>query len=97
LAEAYTELRSKGAKFEIIFVSNDYDAESFQSYFQDMPWLALDYAARDTEAKFSKGFRVRGIPTLILMNPQTGEMQEDGRECVGLGSDFYPWTAELKV
>ena len=62
-----------------------------------MPWLALDYAARDTEAKISKALQIRGLPTLILMNPQTGEIQEDGRECVGLGADFYPWTAELKV
>ncbi|CAF3969106.1 unnamed protein product, partial [Rotaria sordida] len=30
-------------KFEIIFISSDNDEDSFNEYYEDMPWLALDY------------------------------------------------------
>ena len=40
---------ANGANLEVVFVSSDRDEKSFQEYFNEMPWLALDYAKRDAK------------------------------------------------
>lgn len=71
LAEAYTKhLKAKG--LEIIFVSSDRDAASFQEYYKEMPWLALPNGD-PRESKLSKRFGVSGIPSFVLVDASTGE------------------------
>lgn len=38
---------------------------------------------------------MNGIPKLVWINVQTGEIIDDGRNCITLGADYYPWTKEL--
>jgi thiol-disulfide isomerase/thioredoxin len=47
LAEWYTNLKKTRNDFEIVFVSSDKSEQEFQSYSAKMPWLSLDYSARD--------------------------------------------------
>ncbi len=59
-----------------------------------MPWLAVKYAERDIQESISNRFQVEGIPTLLVLNPETGSVlntdayseflaNEDGSE--------FPW------
>jgi thiol-disulfide isomerase/thioredoxin len=41
LIEFYQRMKSKGKKFEIIFISRDQNAEQFGEYYSKMPWLAV--------------------------------------------------------
>ena len=59
-----------------------------------MPWLALDYAQRELKEVISMSLDVQGIPSLIWVNPKTGEMIMNGRETVGLGASSFPWDTE---
>ncbi len=43
LSKIYTDLKAAGKAFEIVFVSADRDESSMKSYFEDMPWLALQW------------------------------------------------------
>lgn len=95
LTAVYKELKALGKKAEILFVSSDRDQESFNSYFEDMPWLALDYAERDLKDLLSSAMDVSGIPTLIWLDPATGAIYEKGREFVAVGAKYFPWTPEL--
>ena len=45
LIECYNNLKSKGKKIEIIFVSLDKDEASFDSYYKDMPWLTIGFGS----------------------------------------------------
>jgi len=95
LAKCYEECKKQGKKFEVVFLSSDQDDDSFKSYFADMPWLALPYSQRALKELVSKAFEVRGIPTLVLLDPKTGEViTKDGREAVSTGAEFFPWTPE---
>ena len=47
---------ANGPNLEVVFVSSDRDESSFQDYFSEMPWLALDFAKRDV--KVSKEIRL---------------------------------------
>lgn len=51
LAEWYTNLTSGTLKdkLEIVFVSSDRDEDSFDEYFDSMPWLALPYSEREVK------------------------------------------------
>ncbi|XP_071790233.1 nucleoredoxin-like [Asterias amurensis] len=86
---------ANGANLEVVFVSSDRDEKSFQEYFNEMPWLALDYAKRDAKDKLSKQFKVSGIPTLVFLDGASGKVNEaDGRSVVmedKTGANF-PWT-----
>ena len=56
LVEAYSELSSKNADFEVVFVLTDEDGESFCKYFSVMPWLAIpfsDYTTRHQPMSYS--------------------------------------------
>merc|ERR1719171_1365168 len=83
LGEWYTKsLKAKG--MEVVFVSSDRDEEAFTSYFgEQAPWLALPYSKRDVKEALFKKFKVRGIPTLVILDGETGEtITTDGRSSV---------------
>lgn len=93
LAGQYKKLVSDGKKIEIIFVSSDKDEESFNSYFSEMPWMALPYSERALKAKLSKKFKVNGIPSLVLLDQNANLITKNGREKImedKEGADF-PW------
>lgn len=92
LAKQYKKIRDAGKAFEIVFVSSDKDEAAFDSYHAEQPWLALPFANRDAKAKLSKKFKVGGIPTLILLDGNTGELlNKDGRSAVMGDVEDFPW------
>jgi len=92
-ADAYTKhLKAKG--LEVVFCSSDRDDGQFKDYFGEQPWLALPYEARDRKNTLSKKFKVSGIPSLVILNPDGTTITTDGRSCISEdpeGKEF-PWT-----
>jgi len=72
LAEAYKKHSANDV--EIVFVSSDQDQSSFDSYFAQMPWMAVPFADRDQKSKISTKFDVKGIPMLVVLNGETGKV-----------------------
>lgn len=96
--EIYSQLKASGKKVEVVFISSDRDHQSFEHYYTtDMPWLALDFAQRELKGLISSSLGVSGIPTLVWINPKTGELFMEGREMVTMGVEYFPWTADMKV
>jgi len=93
LVETYKNLKSKGAKFEIVFVSADHDDNSYKEYFGEMPWLSIGFKNNFTKPLNDK-YQVEGIPSLIIVDPKTGNpISQDGRSAVEddpQGNNF-PW------
>ena len=92
LGTFYDGIKTEKA-FEIIFVSSDRDAAQFkENYAEQSDWAALSFADRVTKNALSKQFKVRGIPTLILLDGRTGEtITTDGREGVSSAPLEFPW------
>mmetsp|Transcript_66814 Transcript_66814/g.193029 ORF Transcript_66814/g.193029 Transcript_66814/m.193029 type:complete len:479 (+) Transcript_66814:71-1507(+) len=92
LAEWYKkDLKQKG--LQIVFVSSDETEDKFAEYFQEMPWLALPYAAREARNEMTKKFRIKGLPTLVLLDEAGKIITKEGREALGsdpTGAEF-PW------
>jgi len=93
LAEFYkNDLAAKG--LEVVFVSSDRDEAGFKEYFAEMPWLALPYGERELKEKLSKKFKVQGIPSVVILNAETGDViTTDGRSAImsdPKGAKF-PW------
>lgn len=73
VAEYYKkDLKSKG--LEIVFVSSDQDQSAFDEYFGEQPWYALPYDERTLKNNLSKKFKVRGIPSFVILDGETGEL-----------------------
>jgi nucleoredoxin len=75
---------------EVVFASSDKDEDAFHDYYSEMPWLALPYAARDLKAKLSKKFKVQGIPSLILLQPDGTLITDKARDKIDQPAT-YPW------
>jgi len=93
LAEFHTKhAAAKG--FETVFVSGDRDQRAFEDYYGEMPWLALPYDKKSVNQALNKKFKVKGIPSLVVLGPDGGLITTDGRakvmghfdDCAG-----YPW------
>ena len=94
LAEAYKGLVAMGKSFEVVFISSDHDEKAFESYYGEQPWLAQPYAKRKLKAALSKKYGVTGIPSLIILDGETGELiTRDGRRAVmeDIRGDRFPW------
>eukprot|EP00927_Polykrikos_kofoidii_P068108 TRINITY_DN634_c0_g1_i4.p1 TRINITY_DN634_c0_g1~~TRINITY_DN634_c0_g1_i4.p1 ORF type:complete len:473 (+),score=81.32 TRINITY_DN634_c0_g1_i4:74-1492(+) len=92
LAKWYSDnLKSKG--LEIVFVSSDKDEEGFKEYYGEMPWLACVFADRDRKDAISKKFKIRGIPSVVILDADAKVITKDGRDTISsdpTGEDF-PW------
>jgi thiol-disulfide isomerase/thioredoxin len=101
LAEAYKTISAEKA-FEIVFISSDRNDEAFTSYFKEMPWLALPFSESELKQKLSEKHGVDGIPTLVLIDGESGDViSQDGRSVVTsdpTGARF-PWVpgGEIRV
>ena len=72
LAKFYKKV-SKKQNVEIIFVSRDKSDSDMMKYMKSMPWLAIPFADAEFRDNLSREFKVRGIPSLIVLN-EKGEM-----------------------
>eukprot|EP00347_Sterkiella_histriomuscorum_P004480 403360305 len=80
LAEYYNEVNA-GAKanekpFEVIFVSCDQDKKVFDSYYKEMPWLALPFQDSRIRA-LSQQYQVRTVPRLVILNQNGDSVYEN--------------------
>jgi len=83
LAKVYNELKEAGKDFEVIFISSDGSDEEFKEYHKEMPWLAIPYNNEDEKEACSKKYSIQGLPTLVLIDGETGEtIDEEGRGAV---------------
>jgi nucleoredoxin len=93
LIEAYENARKAGHAFEIVFVSSDSDAASFDEYRSHQPWLAMPYEDRAGKAALSSLFGVQGIPTFIMLDADRNVVNRDARSVVtaDVAAARFPW------
>merc|ERR1712199_130699 len=61
-------------------------------YDEQAAWAALPFKDRATKNALSKKFKVRGIPTLVILDGKTGEtITLDGRDGVSSEPEAFPW------
>ena len=81
--------------FEIIFISSDRDEKAFQEYYQEMPWLALQFSERAKKEELAKAYHISGIPTLIIVDGDSGEIIcKDARDQIqhqDPKGEAFPW------
>jgi len=79
--ERMNKRRGKKDQFEIVWVSGCRDGNSYVQYFAHMPWLALPpeeaMGARGQDLK--KKYKVKGIPSLVLVDDLGQTITIDGR------------------
>jgi thiol-disulfide isomerase/thioredoxin len=68
LSAAYNLSKSANKNFEIIFCSADHNETDFESYYKEMPFLAIPYDD-DKRESFMGIFKVSGIPRLVVLSP----------------------------
>jgi len=90
------ERRGKQNQFEIVWVSRCRDTNSFGQYFTQMgKWYALppEEAMGERGKRLSDMYKVKGIPSLVLLDDLGNVITRDGRNKIpmdkaGIG---FPW------
>lgn len=96
LAKTYNEIKAKHLDFEVVFVSLDFNEESFKECYSEMPWLTLPYDDR-REALLKLTFKFSMLPHLIAIGANGKTLTNETKELVVFfGSDAYPFTEERK-
>jgi nucleoredoxin len=91
LAEFYNKVNENGKVFEVIFITSDKDETSFHEYFNEMPWLAIDFN-NPNKAEIKKAHSVSGIPTLVILKPNGTKLNVNARQDVVNGAqNFDNW------
>jgi nucleoredoxin len=102
LAAAYRQLQERGVGFEVVFVSSDEDAPSFERFHRGMPWPAVPFGDLPRKKGLSEAFQVEGIPRLVVLGPDGEVVCSDAVELVHrYGDPAFPFTparvAELEA
>jgi thiol-disulfide isomerase/thioredoxin len=74
---------------EVVFLSADHSHQEFVNYYQNMPWLAIDYNDETARETLMAQLRVQGIPRLAVVDGRTGRVIEDN--AVGKTLDPGRW------
>ncbi|KAI4350800.1 hypothetical protein L6164_005215 [Bauhinia variegata] len=94
LVEVYNEVSPKG-DFEIIYISRDKDADSFNMYFSKMPWLAVPFSDSETRNALLKFFKPRGIPHLVIVDENGKVITRNGVQIISEHDvEGYPFSPE---
>ncbi|XP_033636656.1 nucleoredoxin-like protein 2 [Asterias rubens] len=99
LREVYEELRTRGAPFEVVFVSSDKTSENLRQYMMDEhgDWLYVPFGdplISELKSKYS----VTAIPQLIIIKPNGDIITPLGRKHIqdrGV-SCFTSWSQTME-
>ncbi|XP_058090870.1 probable nucleoredoxin 2 [Magnolia sinica] len=97
LSGIYSQLKERGAQFEIVFVSSDEDYDAFNSYRASMPWLTIPFSDLESKRALNNRFDIEGIPSLVVLQPDGNDDMalRDGVELVyRYGVRAFPFTEE---
>lgn len=83
LASNYSKWKNNGLNVEIIFVSSDSDLKSFEEYYAEMPWLAINKKNNDEAIEYLNDvYQISGIPALIVLDNLGNVLDMGGRNTV---------------
>jgi nucleoredoxin len=70
-------------EFEVVFVSSDRNAKAHKDYMNEykMQWVTVEHNSAAAN-KLKKKFKVRGIPSLVIVGPDGKTITTDGRGAV---------------
>jgi len=83
-AKIYSQMRKDGKKFQAVFVTCDKNQKAFDEYFNEMPWTAVPFTAKEFtgfDGKAASYVGVNGIPNLAIFN-------KDGKLVAGNGVEL---------
>lgn len=96
LRKAYLLLMESGKPFEIVFVSNDNSKGEFEAYYNEMPWLAVNYEEETMRLALARKFGIAGIPTLVVVGPDGKVLNTNARAAIVKDQEGarFPWDEE---
>lgn len=97
LVPLYTALRQAEQQFEIVYVGNDANIESWRCGIQGMPWLAVPFSMSSSGVGDTMGvyFGVQELPTLVIVDRSGVVVTTEGVRLVKqLGPRAFPFSQD---
>ena len=71
LKNFYTDVNLEERQFEVVLVSSDEKQEDFDTHYNSMPWMAINYNDPICNQLRDK-FQIVGVPALVILDATTG-------------------------
>ena len=84
LMQLYNQREQENLSFEVVFVSCDHSKQEMLSYYQKMPWTAIDYDDDSYRDNLSAHFRVNGIPRLIAIDKNGSAVDHNAVQSISI-------------
>lgn len=95
--KVFHKMHAQSKGFEIVFVSDDPDEDTFNRYYSEMPWLAVPYECRDVAAALRRKLQIPAVaPSLVVVGRNGDIATVDGRSKVMENFSTcarFPWAA----
>mmetsp|Transcript_1994 Transcript_1994/g.5542 ORF Transcript_1994/g.5542 Transcript_1994/m.5542 type:complete len:425 (-) Transcript_1994:168-1442(-) len=78
MLKKFYDTHHESKNFEIVFASSDRSESEYNDYYKEMPWKSLGFGNPKKEQLSSK-FKVRGIPTFVLVDGEGNTITTDAR------------------
>jgi nucleoredoxin len=59
-------------RLQVVYISSDENIQQWTTFFAKMPWLAVPFNDRSRTESLSEKYKVRSLPTLVLIDSVTG-------------------------
>ena len=84
LADFYDDVKQMGGNIEIVYVPGDRSKGEMMEYFQNehADYLALDLGEKAFIQELNQRYSVRGIPSVVVIQPDGTAIDTDGRSAV---------------
>jgi len=93
LLETYNKCKEEGKAFQVVYVSMDQNEEQFNGAFKEagLPWLAVPYENKSRRQQLNAAFRVRTLPTLVMLDGKGNLVRPDGQIAISSVREEFPW------
>lgn len=80
LMQFYKKINEESKRLQVVYCSFDRDEETFLEYFEEMPWLAINFNEEQAISDLGDQLGIYGIPTMIVLDRHFNIIDRDGRQ-----------------
>ncbi|CEM09946.1 unnamed protein product [Vitrella brassicaformis CCMP3155] len=91
LQRIYRQCQEQGREFEVVYVPMDSDRTARREHFASMPWYALPFDDRVTPKKLMQKFRLRQMPSVVLIDEAGQVINKRGYNAMLMDPEGFPW------
>merc|ERR1712194_547058 len=93
LTELYNYVNTDHLKFQVVYINNDQNLETYDRFRQLMPWVSVKFTDQTLCHELREKYEIKSMPQLIILKPDGDIVTRTGRQDIHNDYDtaFISW------